>query len=89
MKVRNGFVSNSSSCSFTINTLSKTGITRKQIEQLMDSQSAIPAYEVWCIQMKDGIIKGISSTGNGGIEMKRYLEDVIKISRNLITWEHE
>jgi len=86
MKIRNGFVSNSSSCSFTIDLISRTGITKEQLTLI--TGFAHYTYEQWYFVIENGKFIGRSSTGNGGIQMKRYLEE-LGIDENLITWEYD
>ena len=87
MKIRSGFVSNSSSCSFAIDTISRTGITKEQIEKLMDYRSNVPRYETWSITAKSGIIRGTSGTGNGGVGMKQYIK-MLQIDGGLVVWRY-
>ena len=63
MKIRNGFVSNSSASSFTILT---ENLTPKQKEQLLNYNNE-EYYDYWDLFENDSFISGITIIDNGDI----------------------
>ena len=81
MKIRNGFVSNSSSSSFTVY---RNEITRKQSEQILDHRDE-DFISNWSFY-SDGK-KIVGTTTGADSDMRSHLE-AIGIDEALITWEH-
>ena len=83
MKIRSGFISNSSSSSFIINYCDTTSITMEQLRKILNYPSHI--YLKWNFDDKNGAIIG-TTTGDDG-QMKQYLED-IGVDEALIMWKY-
>lgn len=72
MKIRKGFVSNSSSCSFVVGINS---LTRKQVRDLLEyeqhRESAEDQWRVgadyWSIDVRGGLIHGYTTMDNGDL----------------------
>ena len=65
MKMRNGFVSNSSSASFII---AKTALSELQIKALLEySDSIEDNWDGWIIREEEYFIKGRTTMDNGSI----------------------
>ena len=79
MKIRSGFVSNSSSSSFVIKISS---ITKDQIE-LLNLHSVLAGNNAWDIQTYYGFVMGSSSSMI--YDMKEYMR-TIKIPDECIMW---
>ena len=78
MKIRNFFVSNSSSSSFTIK---KENLSRTQLE-------LVRAYaQEWELQETDEMISGHSSGDDGSIH--KYFVETLEIDRKDISWRVE
>lgn len=93
MKVRNGFVSNSSSSSFVID---KAYLTQIQIEQIKDhieyAKSNFPSllhnhwpieHDAWSIEEFPGMIRGDTSMDN--FDMYKFLEK-IDVNMDNVRW---
>jgi hypothetical protein len=87
MKVRSGFVSNSSSSSFIISTDDITVEQFKKIANYIEGSDAIgiTVHTRWYIQEENNKVVGVT-TGDDG-QMKRYLNE-IGIDHNAIIWEY-
>jgi hypothetical protein len=92
MKIRNGFVSNSSSSSFVI---SKDELTYKQIQQIYDYSSEAQKHSeyydfgcvdnYWSISENEYYISGYCDMDN--FDMYEYLVNFMKIDKDLIHWD--
>lgn len=82
MKIRNGFISNSSSSSFIIDGL----ITRSQLDTITKYPFIIGSG--WHFHMKDDKLIGIT-TSCDFTKMKDYLINSVGINELMITWEHD
>jgi hypothetical protein len=65
MKIRNGFVSNSSSSSFVI---AKEALTKLQIAKLLEYPDSEENYDRWDIYEETYFIKGYTSMDNEAID---------------------
>ena len=83
MKIRNGFVSNSSSASFII---SKKDLTENQKDELLKYTDNEKNYDGWSIRESEFFINGSTVMNNGII--KDYLNKLY-INPKIISWEHE
>lgn len=83
MKIRQSFVSNSSSSSFIINLDKLTGKQVKMIENHADSIEDTAMYEPWSIQVTDSHVKG--STMMDNFDMEEYLAE-IGVNEEDIEW---
>jgi len=93
MKFRNGFVSNSSSSSFTI---SRSKLSKIQIKRIHDHifhaskrPDLFPWLEEWEIKEDDDldIITGFTWMDNFDMEM--YLRDFVKVADEDIIWDRD
>lgn len=93
MKVRDGFVSNSSSASFTIN---RSKLSKIQIKRIHDHifharsrPDLFPWLEAWDIEENDdlNIITGFTWMDN--FDMELYLRDFVKVADEDIIWDKE
>lgn len=80
MKIRNGFVSNSSSSSFMIRL---DDITSKQLRQIQHHGPCNQGDE-WSIRIRDHIVVGMTWMDN--FDMHYYL-DKIGVDMNLVHWD--
>jgi len=64
MKIRNGFVSNSSSSSFVI---SKEALSQEQINKLLEYSDSEENYDGWNLHEERYFIKGYTIMDNGSI----------------------
>lgn len=80
MKIRDGFVSNSSSASFIIGLCNITG---KQFQQIVHYSLDGDELEGWTITVADDEIKGYTSMNN--FDFGGYL-DRIGVDPNVIEW---
>ncbi len=64
MKIRNGFVSNSSSSSFVI---AKQALTQEKITKLLEYSNSEDNYDGWSIKEGKFFIKGYTIMDNGTI----------------------
>jgi hypothetical protein len=81
MKIRNGFVSNSSSSSFVIQ---KTKLTSEQIAKIKNHREYISALcDEWRIRDFSGILFGATNMDN--FDMESFL-DLIGVSNSDIEW---
>jgi len=64
MKIRKGFVSNSSSSSFVI---AKQAVTEEQIMKLVDYSNSKDNHDGWSITTGGGFIRGETIMDNGSI----------------------
>lgn len=81
MKIRNGFVSNSSSCSFTINL---SDLTEEQIEKIKNHSKIDPYFknegygyaicDEWEIDIRDGYLLGFTFMDN--FDIGSFLTDI-------------
>ncbi len=83
MKVRSGFVSNSSSASFIID---KRYITTDQIEKIKEFNNSKKCWDYWSISEDDEFLRGYTTMDND------YLYEWIKENINLpmkaiVSWE--
>jgi hypothetical protein len=97
MKIRNGFVSNSSSSSFII---FKEGLSYEQIKKIKNHSSIAQtlceqgtrlnymySYEdAWSINETDLTIEGYTHMDN--FSMGEYLRDFVKVDEKYIRWEY-
>ncbi len=82
MKIRNGFVSNSSSSSFVIDMCESTSITKKQLNEIINAPSDLG----FKIKIKDGAVIGTTTGDNS--RMHEYLRDFVKVNEEIIIWEY-
>lgn len=84
MKIRNGFVSNSSSSSFVIY---KIDLSAKQIEQIQNhGKSGLEfAYDEWSIDERELFIK--ASTDMDNFDFREYLE-MIGVNTDKVKWDY-
>ena len=64
MKIRNGFVSNSSSSSFVI---AKTALSEEQIEKLLEYNESEDNWDGWHIEEEEFFIRGTTIMDNDSI----------------------
>lgn len=64
MKIRNGFVSNSSSSSFTIQ---KDTLSKLQIKALLDYAVSEDNWDAWGIRERSDCVSGFTIMDNGSI----------------------
>ena len=93
MKIRNGFVSNSSSSSFVI---PKDKLTEEQIQQIYDQSYEAEKHteyfdfgnvdDSWSISQSEFYISGYCIMDN--FDMYEYLINYLKIDRELIHWDN-
>jgi hypothetical protein len=81
MKIRNGFVSNSSSSSFVINL---DDISAKQLHLIRDHYLKA-GDDSWIIKVNENNIHGYTDMNN--FDMDEYLREVVKVPDELIEWE--
>ena len=93
MKVRNGFVSNSSSTSFVI---SKMQLTKTQVSMIINHIDVCQTLEEECsaditdeynIIENDGFISGDTIMDNFG--MSEFLEKIVEVDRDYVHWLNE
>jgi hypothetical protein len=87
MKIRNGFVSNSSASSFVISLNDITAMQFKMIENHAGIAKALGGYDdddSWYIDIEGAIVKG--STFMDNFDMHHFLVNVVKVPEELIKW---
>lgn len=82
MKIRNGFVSNSSSSSFVIFLDNITTTQLKMIENHGDSDSDYD--DKWVIDSDGSTVRGHTWMDN--FDMRSFLTNVVGVSEELISW---
>lgn len=92
MKIRNGFVSNSSSSSFVI---PKDKLTEEQIQLIFNHSSEASKHteyynfgnvdDPWCIRESEYYISGYCIMDN--FDMYEYLINFLKIPKEIIKWD--
>lgn len=86
MKVRNGFVSNSSSSSFVINL---EDISAKQLKKIQSHKLRLEFWQndddEWTIDVDDDKVSGHTWMDN--FDMHEYLKD-IGVDMSKVKWEH-
>ena len=84
MKIRNGFVSNSSSSSFIVN---KYYISMAQMDLIRAHKDKVDKdYDVWDIEDLGDVIR--LSTGMDNFDMEEYLVE-IEVPRDAIQWDRD
>jgi hypothetical protein len=83
MKIRQGFVSNSSSSSFIIK---KEYLSKLQIDAIVNHRDLHPAakHDYWDIAIDDEEICG--STHIDNFDMRSYLTDYVLVPEDIIDW---
>ncbi len=71
MKIRNGFVSNSSSSSFVI---AKQALTQEKITKLLEYPDSKDNYDGWSVYEEKFFIKGYTIMDNG--EMHKFINSL-------------
>lgn len=87
MKIRQCFVSNSSSSSFTISLNDITAIQLQMIEKHREISEALGGYdhdEPWIIDVEAGVVKGCTFMDH--FDMHHYLTNVVGVDEDLIKW---
>ncbi|MHA2280065.1 MAG: hypothetical protein ACXAC5_04210 [Promethearchaeota archaeon] len=84
MKIRNGFVSNSSSSSFVIDIHNLTSITKEQLDKILEYPNT--PGRMFSFKVRKNEIIGTTTGDNS--HMDRYLKEVVGIHENLIVWEY-
>ncbi len=92
MKIRNGFVSNSSSSSFVINldklNPEQIGLIVKHIEYQSEFSrySGLTDRRDVSIDNKKNVITGLSSMDN--FDMELFMHSIVKVDEKYIDWDH-
>ena len=84
MKVRNGFVSNSSSSSFVIPI---KALDEGQIELIKNHIAVSPnedSGDAWSIYLNDNCLRGYTHMDN--FDMRRFLERVVRVPEEYVLW---
>ncbi len=87
MKIRQGFVSNSSSSSFAISLNDITAMQLVMIEKHSEIARTIGGYdddEPWMIDVEGGEVRGHTFMDN--FDMYHYLTTVVGVSEDIIKW---
>jgi len=93
MKIRNGFVSNSSSSSFVIN---RSKLSKIQIKRIHDHifhaskhPNIFPFLEDWEIEENEDMDTITGFTWMDNFDMETYLRDFVKIADEDIIWDRD
>ena len=81
MKIRNGFVSNSSSSSFLIPI---NALNYHQIKKIEEHYKDCDPSEVWTIEVNDKCVFGYTFMDN--FDMRYFLPEVVKVDKKYIYW---
>lgn len=87
MKIRKGFVSNSSSSSFTISLNDITAMQLRMIENHASIADAVGGYdhdEPWIIDVEGAEVIGRTFMDN--FDMHHFLINVVRVDEDLIKW---
>jgi len=88
MKLRKGFVSNSSSSSFVIPLKDITGLQLSMIIKHSEVACVLGGYDyedAWDIEIEGVIVRGKTFMDN--FDMQHFLINVVGIDEQLISWE--
>jgi len=87
MKIRDGFVSNSSSSSFTISLNDITAMQLRMIQNHGELAKVVGGYDddPWYINVEGSVVKGNTFMDN--FDMDHFLTNIVMIPTDVVKWD--